>query len=157
MSSSIKASVRTGDSKPGSSPSPASEANVSSPSSPIGRIYSLQRTVGNREVERLLKSGMIQAKLKVNEPGDLYEQEADRLADQVMATPTHPAIKNVQPRIQRVSGESNGLEAAPASVDWTLARPGKPLDPALRRDMEQRFGHDFSTVRVHSGTAAQPS
>ena len=158
MSSSTKASVRTGDSKPGSSPFPASEANVSSPRSAIGRIYSLQRTVGNREVERLLKSGVIQAKLKVNEPGDIYEQEADRVADQMMAVPAHPAIKGAPPRIQRFSRQSQwAMDTAPASVDQTLARPGRPLEPALQQDMEQRFGHDFSEVRVHSGAAAEQS
>jgi len=30
---------------------------------------------------------MIQTKLKINEPGDIYEQEADRVADQVMRMP----------------------------------------------------------------------
>ncbi len=157
MSVSTKASVKTGDSKQVSSPSHASETNVSSPSSAIGRIYSLQRTVGNREVERLLKSGVIQAKLKVNEPGDIYEQEADRLADQAMASPAHPAIKGAPPRIQRLSRHSNGLDTAPSNVDQTLARPGRQLEPALQQDMEQRFGHDFSRVRVHSDTAAQQS
>src|SRR4029453_12140600 len=106
MSSSTKASVRTGDSKPGSSPFPASEANVSSPRSAIGRLYSLQRTVGNREVERLLKSGVIQAKFKVTGPGDFYEQEANRIADEGMASPVHHAIKGAPPRIQRFSRQS---------------------------------------------------
>ena len=50
-----------------------------------------------------------------------------------------------------------GSDTAPASVDQTLASPGRPLEPALQQDMEQRFGHDFSRVRVHSGTAAQQS
>jgi hypothetical protein len=100
---------------------------------------------------------VIQAKLRVNEPGDFYEQEADRIADQVMATPAHPAINGAPPRIQRFSGQSNGLDTVPASVDGTLASPGRPLEPALRQDMEQRFGHDFSKIRVHSGTAAQQS
>ena len=36
------------------------------------------------------------------------------------------------------------MEAAPASVDQALASPGRPLEPALRQDMEQRFGYDFS-------------
>ncbi len=31
--------------------------------------------------------GMIQTKLKINEPGDIYEQEADRVADAVMRMP----------------------------------------------------------------------
>ena len=96
----------------------------------------------------------LQAKLKVNEPGDIYEQEADRIADRVMATPAHPAINGAPPRIQRFSGQPNGLDTAPASVDRTLASPGRPVEPALRQDMEQRFGHDFSRVRVHADTQA---
>ena len=100
----------------------------------------------------------LQTKLKVNEPGDIYEQEADRIADQVMATPAHPAVSGAPPRIQRFSGQPNGqMDAAPASVDQALASPGRPLEPALRQDMEQRFGHDFSRVRVHSDAAAEQS
>ena len=53
-----------------------------------------------------------------------------------------------QPLRRRASsalrGQSNGqADAAPSSVDRTLASPGRPLEPALRQDMEQRFGHDF--------------
>src|SRR6266436_5563266 len=50
----------------------------------------------------------LQTKLKVNEPGDIYEQEADRIADQGMATPAHDAVSSTPPRIQRFSGHSNG-------------------------------------------------
>ena len=46
------------------------------------------------------------------------------------------------------------MDAAPASVDQTLASPGRPLEPSLRQDMEQRFGHDFSRVRVHIDSRA---
>jgi hypothetical protein len=100
----------------------------------------------------------LQTKLKVNEPGDIYEQEADRIADQVMAAPAHPAVSTAPPRIQRFSGQSNGqMDAAPTSVDRVLSSPGRPLEPALRQDMEQRFGYDFSRVRVHSDTAAEQS
>ena len=49
------------------------------------------------------------------------------------------------------------MDPAPASVDRVLASPGRPLEPALRQDMEQRFGHDFSRVRVHSDAAAEQS
>jgi hypothetical protein len=51
------------------------------------RILQLQRTAGNQAVQRLIKSGALQTKLTVNEPGDVYEQEADRVADQVMRMP----------------------------------------------------------------------
>lgn len=99
-----------------------------------------------------------QTKLKVNQPGDIYEREADRIADQVMATPAHSAVSDAPLRIQRFSEQSNGLmDAAPASVGQALASPGTLLDPMLRQDMEQRFGHDFSRVRLHSGAAAEQS
>src|SRR5205814_343043 len=43
------------------------------------------------------------------------------------------------------------------SVDQVLASPGRPLEPALREDMERRFDHDLSNVRLHSGAAAEQS
>ena len=100
----------------------------------------------------------IQAKLAVNAPGDIYEQEADRVADQLMAMPAHTANSGAPPLIQRYSGQATeSTSTAPASVDRVLASSGRPLEPALRRDMEGRFGHDFSRVRVHSGGAAEQS
>lgn len=91
-------------------------------------------------------------RLFVNSPGDIHEQEADRIAGQVMATPAG------SPRLQRFSMPSGGrMDAAPASVEQVLAGPGSPLEPGLREDMEQRFGHDFSRVMVHSGGAAEQS
>ena len=50
----------------------------------------------------------LQTKLKVNEPGDSYEQEADRVAEQMMAKPTHPDVSGAPPRIQRFTGQSTG-------------------------------------------------
>jgi hypothetical protein len=45
----------------------------------------------------------------------------------------------------------------PPIVHEVLRSPGHPLDPATRTFMEQRFGHDFSRVRVHSDSAAGQS
>jgi hypothetical protein len=100
----------------------------------------------------------LQTKLQVNDPGDAYEQEADRVADQVLAKPAHPHVSNAPPRIQRFSGQASGhSEPAPESVNTVLASSGRPLDRGSRQDMEQRFGQDFSAVRVHVGTAAEQS
>lgn len=86
----------------------------------------------------------------------MYEQEADRVADQVMAAPEHQAVSDAPPHIQRFSGRANvQVGAVPASVERVLASPGRPLEPALRQEMEERFGYDFSQVQVHSdGEAA---
>jgi outer membrane protein OmpA-like peptidoglycan-associated protein len=98
----------------------------------------------------------LQTKLRISERGDIYEQEADRVADQVMAMSARPG--SAPPRIQRFTATGTGQEgAAPPSVDRALAGPGRPLEPAVRQDMEQRFGHDFSGVRVHADAAAAQS
>jgi hypothetical protein len=102
--------------------------------------------------------GVIQPKLVIGQPGDIYEQEADRIADQVMAIPAHPAASSAPPHIQRYSRQSNGqTDEAPSSVNHALASPGRPLEPALRQDMERRFGHDFSQVRVHADSQSAES
>jgi hypothetical protein len=100
------------------------------------------------------QSPVLQTKLTVNQPGNEYEQEADRIADKVIATSADPAVSGAPPHIQRFAGQP---EAPPASVDQALASPGSPLEPTLRQDMEQGFGHDFSRVRVHSGADAEQS
>jgi hypothetical protein len=52
-------------------------------SSTADKVLYLQRTIGNQAVQRLIKSGALQAKLKIGQPGDRYEQEADKVADQM--------------------------------------------------------------------------
>ena len=121
----------------------------------------LHRYLGNSYMHAIAsrkQQQSLQTKLKVNEAGDSYEREADRVADQVLATPAHHDFSGAPPRIQRFSGQSHAqVDAAPASVDQALASPGKPLEPALRQEMEARFGYDFAGVRVHSGTTAEQS
>lgn len=90
------------------------------------------------------KSKRLQTKLSIGASNDPPEQEADRVADQVLAAPAHAAISGAPPPIQRFTGQSTGnTGAAPASVNRVLAGSGRPLDPAIQQDMGQRFGHDF--------------
>ena len=101
----------------------------------------------------------LQKKLSIGASNDPLEQEADRVANQVMATSEHSAVSNSPPRIQRFTGHfaDASSNAAPASVDRILAGSGKPLEASVQNDMGQRFGNDFSNVRVHSGAAAEQS
>ena len=94
----------------------------------------------------------LQTKLVIGADNDPLEQEADRVADQVLAKPSQAGIDKAPLQIQRSTGQTTGQPSAvPASVDHVLADLGRPLDPTLSQDMERRFGHDFSKVRVHSG------
>ena len=60
---------------------------------PVHPILHLQRTLGNRSVQRLLRSHALQARLKISQPGDVYEQEAERTAEQVMRMPDPGSAK----------------------------------------------------------------
>ena len=83
-----------------------------SDSSPVNRILYLQRTIGNQAVQRMVRSGALQAKLRIGQPGDKYEQEADRVADAVMRMP--------EPGVQRqVEPEEEMLQAKPLAGQIT--------------------------------------
>jgi ankyrin repeat protein len=105
-----------------------------------------------------------QAKLRVSEPGDAYEQEADHVAEQVIRMPEVPmgqekAPTPTAPLIQRrVAGSSSaGTGSVPPIVHDVLSSPGQPLDATSRVFFEPRFGHDFSAVRIHADAGASES
>ena len=51
-----------------------------------------------------------------------------------------------------------GAAPPPAhGVDDVLTGPGQAVEPGVRRDLDQRFAHDFSHVRVHTDTNAASS
>jgi hypothetical protein len=103
-------------------------------------------------------SQVLQKKLAIGATADPLEREADRIADQVMAGPAQSPLSSAPAQIQRFTGQVGGqMDTAPASVERVLASSGKPLEAGLRRDMELRFGHDFSKVRVHTDGPAHAS
>jgi hypothetical protein len=147
----------------------AAVQTMSAPSPSTGSNFFLQRKCacggpaglsGTCEdcADKQLTGQPLQAKLVVGSADDPLEREADRVADQVLSKPAAFGMEAIAPRIQRSSRQPR-LQAmvAPGSVDRVLASTGRPLEPALRLDMEQRFGHDFSRVRIHSGSAAEES
>ena len=108
--------------------------------------------------ENSAKPVVLQKQLVIGAADDPLEREADRVADQVMATPAHSAMSGAPVRIQRFTEQGGGqMNRAPASVEKVLAGSGRPLDSDLQQDMEQRFEHDFSGVRVHSDAQAEQS
>lgn len=104
------------------------------------------------------KKARLQRKLMVGREDDAFEREADRVADQVTQGSAREHVGKTPPRVQRATAqEAGGGESAPASVAQVLEAGGSPLDVRTRRDMEDRFGRDFSAVRVHTDTSAAQS
>ena len=101
----------------------------------------------------------LQAKLKVSTPGDLYEQEADRIADQVTGmseTPGHVHEGGKALMLQK-RGEGEAQGTTDSSVSEVISSGGEPLDATTREFMETRFGRTFGDVRVHTGGQADAS
>jgi HEAT repeats/Domain of unknown function (DUF4157)/PBS lyase HEAT-like repeat len=164
----------------------------------VNSILRLQRTIGNKAVQRMLQTNpeelqiglastasplfgynfsripihpsaaAIQTKLAINKPGDIYEQEADELAEQVMR-----ASGDQSPTLARNQTQARPLQASPAPgvrdgtegvgavspeiSERTVATKGggSRLDGRTRSFMESRFGADFGRVKIHTESVIQ--
>jgi len=88
-------------------------------------------------------------RLAVSRPGDPCEQEADRVAGQVMR------VSEEQKILRKAEGSSAGV-AVPPGFGAALG-PGRPLEPSVRGFFEPRFGHSLSHVRIHTDGEAASS
>ncbi|SDP92468.1 protein of unknown function [Mucilaginibacter sp. OK268] len=124
-----------------------------------------------------LSKSFFQPKLTVNQPNDVYEQEADAMADRVMrmAIPDHnentffkPVGDNIQRKCQHCEDEEK-LHRKETSADkvegsyqldnyvGSLGSSGQALPQSSRQFFEPRFGQDFSNVRLHTDSVAAKS
>ena len=99
---------------------------------PLDRILFLQRTAGNQAVSRLMRSEALQAKLRIGQPGDVYEQEADRVADAVMRMP--------EPGVQRRAEEEELIQPKLFAEQITplIQRQVKPEEATARQPSEKK-------------------
>jgi hypothetical protein len=111
---------------------------------------------------RCQNNSPIQTKLAVSQPGDSYEQEADRVADQIMRSEVPEAagqskVPAVGPVLQRQSTQGLHSGVAPPIVTEVLRSAGQSLDGGTRSFFEPRLGVDLSGVRVHTDAKAAES
>lgn len=116
--------------------------------------------------------------LRVSQPHDPAEQEADRVADQIMrmpvgeVKPVHSAVhadrtihrgcdtcNDESETVQRKALSSHGTTSSqtPAHVHDAISSGGHPLDHETRRFFEPRLGYDLAGVRIHTGSTAELS
>ncbi len=104
----------------------------------------------------------IQAKLTIGQPNDKYEQEADRVAEQVMRMPEQTVQRKCakcdkeEEMIQTKSKGNSGSVASSALMNQIQKTRGggQVMDTNTRSFMEPRFGMDFSGVRIHADNQA---
>ncbi|MFJ1801863.1 DUF4157 domain-containing protein [Streptomyces sp. NPDC088180] len=102
---------------------------------PVNGPFALQRTIGNAAVVQLLRAS-----------GRLQDQDQDQDRHRHGDGCGHEQAEQAgQAPVQR------------SAVHGVLRGAGRPLDRAVRTDMEARLGADFSDVRIHSDAAAKAS
>jgi hypothetical protein len=90
---------------------------------------------------------------RISKPSDQSEQEADQIANEVLSNASPAPVINAK-LAHHVDEDSS---AAAPNVDRVANRSGTSLPLALREEMEQKFGADFSDVQLHSDSEAQLS
>ena len=146
------------------------------PSAPGSQVTPIQRLCEScdsasekaKEPSRNSPQNPIQTKLTIGAPNDPYEQEADRVARQVVNQIQSPSVA-AQP-IQRMPMGTDGqpitvmrsgageATAASADVEQRIQRSrgqGQPLADSVRGPMEQAFGTDFSGVSIHGDASPE--
>jgi hypothetical protein len=140
--------------------------------------------MGNRALLSLLRSGRLQRKARISQPGDDSEREADRAANQVVSGEggvrlTHAASSQLQCMLtdDEQLAKALGLTLSTGQAEATVPESaeaavadaresergaeiigqlygGRSLDESTRGLMESRFGENFSDVRIHTGDRA---
>ena len=108
--------------------------------------------------DRHLIGNSLQPTLRVSEPGDEFEREADQVAEQATrAMETDQEACTPRMNVASAVEKPWSQPVARVDVDDLLSSVGRPLDDAARKFFSARFGHDFSQVRVHADAAAAQS
>lgn len=111
-----------------------------------------------------LSAATVQAKLNISHPGDQYEQEADRIAEQVMGMPSIAipggSVMTAKPSafgVQRRANAGHNANLTNSQDFKGSLGSGQPLDRSTSEFFESRFGIGLRDVRIHAGTAAADS
>jgi Domain of unknown function (DUF4157) len=94
-----------------------------------------------------LQRSLLRAPLEVGPPDDQFEREAEQVAEAVARGTRDDRLRRspLGTRGSASGGETIGLG------------PGTTLPPSERAFMQDRLGHDFRSVRIHTGEQAAAS
>ena len=109
---------------------------------------------------------VVQAKLSVNEPGDKYEQQADAMANHAMGNSVVQRKcadcekeeklqrQEITPLHRKENGATPAVDGNTESAIHATKGNGASLPGETKTFMEERFGADFGSVKIHTDTQA---
>jgi hypothetical protein len=117
-----------------------------------------------------------QPKLAINQPNDIYEQEADAMAERVVNKPASenndaffkPSVADIQRKCADCEEEEKSMQHKEKSSDAMNApvaaekyintlSGGNAMNEKDKSFFESRMGYDFSQVKIHTDTKAARS
>lgn len=110
----------------------------------------------NLAVQRRLPAGGIQRKSAGDTTNDAHEHEADRIAERIVDQKTEPCHE-CKEQAERIPRRERALPSPATRAPIPVPGDGRTLDPDTRAEMEEHFGHDLGSVRIHTGPQADRS
>ncbi len=141
-------------------------------------MQTLQKNIIQGEQTATDGKAFFQPKLTINQPNDVYEQEADAMADHVMNVHDSssinnnsffkPSVPSVQrkcahceeedKKAQRKENNNDTTEALPATENYINSLSGgQSLNEKDKSFFESGMGYDLSNVRLHTDNNAAKS
>lgn len=104
----------------------------------------------------------VQPKLTLGSSGDVYEKQADDIANTVTNhLALHQSAEQIpmpavqlKPQVAPTTSPSLNIDSNTETVINQARGQGQPLAKPIRQPLEQAFGTDFSDVRIHTGLVA---
>jgi hypothetical protein len=102
---------------------------------------------------------VVQAKLDIGHPDDRHEQQADAIADNILSEPgpnffQQKSIQSSITPIIQAKGEGLPVSNRVSNKINSSKGNGSAMDNATQSFMQSRFGTDFSSVKIHTGSEA---
>ena len=135
----------------------------STPAKPIKNNSVRQKQSPDREtlqLSRILNKAAIQPKLKIGKPHDRYEQEADRIAERVTATPDSssivaPVVGGITPlTVQRQQEEEEEIQTKLLQRQSEEEEEEEAAQPKLQRQPLEEEEEAIQTKRAGRPTVA---
>ncbi len=114
-------------------------------------LRQLHLTYGSRYVQRLLASMNVQAQLTISKPDDVYEQEAERVADVVTRALNSPVQRvDMTEEGELLQGKSEVRRAVPEEEEELLQAQSKTMRAAPEEEEELQMQPDTEQAAVMS-------
>jgi hypothetical protein len=116
------------------------------------------------------RTAAIGSGLRLSQPGDHLEREADDIADRIMRSADPVSVSRAplgisracasceeEPRVMRSAASAHAPHVAPNVAAGVPRSGGAPLPAEARAFFEPRLGHDLARVRIHADASAAQS